>query len=54
MTDRKEVLGAKDVPDTRFLSAKEKFNLLLPERRIQLLKGMGDEDAAKLNYDWRG
>ena len=50
--ESKEVLGSKDVPDTRFLSAKEKFNLLLPDRRIQLLKQMGDEDAAKLNYDW--
>lgn len=48
----KEVLGSKDVPDLRFLSAKEKFNLLMPERRIQLLKAMGDEDAAKLHYDW--
>lgn len=48
----KEVLGAKDVPDTRFLSAKEKFNLLLPTRRIELLSKMSDEDAAKLHYDW--
>jgi predicted phage terminase large subunit-like protein len=51
-TKEKEVLGAKDTPDTRFLSAKEKFNLLMPERRIQLLSSMSDEDAAKLNYDW--
>ena len=52
LNNEKEVLGAKDIPDTRFLSAKEKFNLLLPERRIQLLNGMSDEDAAKLHYDW--
>ena len=48
----KEVLGSKDVPDLTFLSAKEKFNLLLPERRLQLLKSLSDEEAAKLHYDW--
>jgi predicted phage terminase large subunit-like protein len=48
----KEVLGAKDIPDTRFLSAKEKFNLLPPQRRIELISAMPDEDAARLNYDW--
>lgn len=51
-TNNKDVLGSKDVPDTRFLSTKEKFNLLLPERRLQLLKSLSDEDAAKLHYDW--
>lgn len=48
----KYVLGSKDVPDLTFLSAKEKFNLLLPQRRIELLKSLSDEEAAKLNYDW--
>ena len=50
--NEKEVLGAKDTPDPRFLSSKEKFNLLLPQRRIELLSSMSDEDAAKLHYDW--
>lgn len=46
------VLKIGEKPDIKLMSAKEKFDLLPPERRKVLLSEMSDEDAAKLAYDW--
>jgi predicted phage terminase large subunit-like protein len=46
------ILKSGDTPSVEFLSAKEKFNLLPPAKRKDLLQAMSDEDAARLHYDW--
>ena len=35
-----------------FLSAKEKFDRLSPQRRLEIVHSLSEEDAAKLQYDW--
>jgi hypothetical protein len=47
-----DVIKLGDKPDLRFLSAREKFNLLPAPKRHELLSKMADEDAARLHYDW--
>jgi predicted phage terminase large subunit-like protein len=47
-----DVIKLGDKPDLRFLSAREKFNLLPAPKRHELLNKMADEDAARLHYDW--
>lgn len=47
-----DVIRLGDKPDLRFLSAREKFNLLPAQKRHELLSKMSDEDAARLHYDW--
>lgn len=46
------VLTAKDKLGTEFISPKEKFKLLLPSKRLEILSKMSDEEAARLEYDW--
>lgn len=46
------VLTSKDKISTDFMSAKEKFGLLLPSKRLEILAKMTDEEAARLDYDW--
>lgn len=48
----KTVLTSKDKPNTDFMSPKEKFKLLLPSKRLEILSKMSDEEAARLEYDW--
>jgi predicted phage terminase large subunit-like protein len=47
-----DIIRSGDKQDVRFLSAREKFNLLPPERRKELITKLDDETAARLNYDW--
>ena len=47
-----DVIRLGDKTDLRFLSAREKFNLLTAQKRHELLSKMSDEDAARLHYDW--
>ena len=47
-----DVIRLGDKPDLRFLSEREKFNLLPAQKRHELLSKMSDEDAARLHYDW--
>lgn len=47
-----DVIRLGDKTDLRFLSAREKFNLLPAQKRHELLSKMSDEDAARLHYDW--
>jgi predicted phage terminase large subunit-like protein len=48
----KAVLTSKDVMSTEFMSPKEKFNLITPQRRLEIIKQMPDEEVARLEYDW--
>lgn len=48
----KTVLTSKDKPSVEFMSPKEKFKLLLPSRRLEILSKMTDEEAAMMDYDW--
>jgi len=52
MANGPDVLNSKDALSTDFMSPKEKFKLLLPSKRLELLKKMSDEEAARLDYDW--
>lgn len=46
------ILDGKQTPSVEFLSAKEKFELLPPDRRKDIIHSMQDEEAARLAYDW--
>lgn len=46
------ILKAGERANVEFLSSAEKFKLLAPQRRIEILNKMSDEDVAKLEYDW--
>jgi len=52
MANGPDVLNSKDTLSNEFMSPKEKFKLLLPRKRLELLKKMSDEEAARLDYDW--
>lgn len=46
------VLKAGDKAGTSLMSAREKFLLLNPVKRKELISSMSDEEAARLEYDW--
>lgn len=46
------VLTSKDKPSIDFLSAREKFDSLPAKKRLDIVKGMSDEDIAKMQFDW--
>ena len=46
------VLKSTDILTNDFLSSREKFNLLPPQKRQSMIESMTDEDAARLNFDW--
>ncbi len=52
MTTDKSVLTSKDSLSLEFMSPREKFNLLTPQRRIEIISKMPDEEVARLEYDW--
>lgn len=47
-----DVLKSENRPSLEYLSSKEKFELLPPTRRKELLSSMSDEEVAKLQYSW--
>jgi predicted phage terminase large subunit-like protein len=46
------ILRSGEKAGTDLMSAKEKFTLLPPQRRLQIISSLPDEEVAKLEYDW--
>ena len=45
-------LKAGEIPSIDLMSVKEKFDLLPPTRRKEIIEKLSDEEASRMTYDW--